>query len=361
MKKLITVLIGCSLALAVSAAPEQQNAKKKPAPKQQPSAAQAQPKAAAKPQAQAMPRSKPAPTHNAAKAPHANVPKQQVHPQRHVQPNQGHNAAKKAMNQTAGHDKLKGQANAPAANKAPKTATNQQPAQTNKLSPDAAKKSHETRSAAAAGANTAAGTNAAAGTSAAMGASTATRPNAMGGNKPAAVQKPDRATVQNIRSQHTNFHATPSSNVSSVQFNQDYRIAGAQNWSGTHYEAFRSYQPTWHDRSWWDSHYHSNILLIGGGWYFWNAGFWYPAWGYDTGAAYYPYDGPIYTGSSSRHADQVIADVQAVLQHQGFYQGEVDGLLGPLTRDALAAYQDAEGLERTAAIDQPTLESLGLT
>ena len=176
MKKLITVLIGCSLALAVSAAPEQQNAKKKPAPKQQPSAAQAQPKAAAKPQAQAMPRSKPAPTHNAAKAPHANVPKQQVHPQQHVQPNQGHNAAKKAMNQTAGHDKLKGQANAPAANKAPKTATNQQPAQTNKLSPDAAKKSHATRSDATAGANAATGA-----------ASSATRPNAaMGGNKPAA-------------------------------------------------------------------------------------------------------------------------------------------------------------------------------
>ena len=351
MKKLITVLIGCSLALAVSAQPQQQNAKKKPAPKQQPSAAHAQPKAAAKPQAQAMPRSKPAPTHNAAKASHTNVPKQQVHPQQHVQPNQGHNAAKKDINtdiknQTAAHNKMKGQANAPATNKMPKAATTEQPGQhPNKFSPKAA-----------GGANTAAGTNAA------TGVGTATRPNAaMGGNKPAAVQKPDRATVQNIRSQHANFHATPSGNVSSAQFNQDYRIVGAQNWSGPRYEAFRSYQPTWHDRSWWDSHYHSNILLIGGGWYFWNAGFWYPAWGYDTGAAYYPYDGPIYTGSSSRHADQVIADVQAVLQHQGFYQGEVDGLLGPLTRDALAAYQDAKGLERTAAIDQPTLESLGLT
>jgi len=352
MKKLITVLIGCSLALAVSAQPQQQNAKKKPAPKQQPSAAHAKPQAAAKPQAQAMPRSKQAPTHNAAKAPHANVPKQQVHPQQNVQPNQGHNAAKKDIKtQTGAHDKMRGQANAPVANKAPKTAMNEQPAQQTKLSPDAAKKSHATRSDATAGANAATGA-----------ASSATRPNAaMGGNKPAAVQKPDRATVQNIRSQHTNFHATPNSNVTSAQFNQDYRIAGAQNWSGARYEAFRSYQPTWHDRSWWDSHYHSNLLLIGGGWYFWNAGFWYPAWGYDTGAAYYPYDGPIYTGSSSRHADQVIADVQAVLQHQGFYQGEVDGLLGPLTRDALAAYQDAQGLERTAAIDQPTLESLGLT
>ena len=37
-------------------------------------------------------------------------------------------------------------------------------------------------------------------------------------------------------------------------------------------------------------------------------------------------------------------------------------MLGPLTREALAAYQSAQGLYATATIDQPTLESqlLGL-
>jgi peptidoglycan hydrolase-like protein with peptidoglycan-binding domain len=44
----------------------------------------------------------------------------------------------------------------------------------------------------------------------------------------------------------------------------------------------------------------------------------------------------------------------------GYYTGEVDGLLGPLTREALAAYQADNGLAATAAIDQPTLDSLGL-
>jgi peptidoglycan hydrolase-like protein with peptidoglycan-binding domain len=39
----------------------------------------------------------------------------------------------------------------------------------------------------------------------------------------------------------------------------------------------------------------------------------------------------------------------------------VDGLLGPLTRSAIANYQRANGLAETAAIDQPTLESLGMT
>jgi hypothetical protein len=179
--------------------------------------------------------------------------------------------------------------------------------------------------------------------------------------KPTAkIKKLEPATVQKIRAQHTNFQAKPNTAITSVQFNPNYRIAAAQNWTGPQYEVFRSYQPQWHDRSWWSSRY-ATISLIGGGWYYWDAGYWYPAWGYDEAAAYYPYDGPIYVGSSPRPFDQVVADAQAVLQEMGYYRGEVDGLVGPLTREALAAYQSEAGLPPTAAIDEPTLDSLGLT
>src|SRR6266550_224459 len=41
-------------------------------------------------------------------------------------------------------------------------------------------------------------------------------------------------------------------------------------------------------------------------------------------------------------------------------QGEVDGLLGPQTRAAIANYQRDHRLYETSAIDQPTLESLGM-
>jgi len=158
---------------------------------------------------------------------------------------------------------------------------------------------------------------------------------------------------------HLNFHATPSSTIVGVTFNQDYRITGAADWAGPHYEVFRTYQPQWHDRTWWDTN-HKNVVLIGGGWYYWNAGYWYPAWGYDQTAAYYPYDGPIYVGKSAKPFDQVVADVQTVLQEQGHYKGEVDGLVGPQTQQALAVYQTAHNLAPTGAIDQPTLESLGM-
>lgn len=169
----------------------------------------------------------------------------------------------------------------------------------------------------------------------------------------------NKKNVKTFHPQHQNFHAQPKSAIASVQFNKNYQINGAQNWNGAHYQVFKSYHPQWHDQGWWHSH-HNHVLLIGGGWYYWDSGYWYPAWGYDSNAAYYPYDGPIYSGNNATPLDQVIADVQSALQEQGYYQGEVDGLLGPLTRDALAAYQSTQGLTATAAIDQPTLASLGL-
>ena len=65
-------------------------------------------------------------------------------------------------------------------------------------------------------------------------------------------------------------------------------------------------------------------------------------------------------GDRAEPPDKVIADVQALLQEMGYYKGEVDGLLGPLTREALTAYQADQGLTTTAAIDEPTLDSLGM-
>jgi Putative peptidoglycan binding domain len=143
-----------------------------------------------------------------------------------------------------------------------------------------------------------------------------------------------------------------------VKFQQNRRIWGSQNWQGQNYWAFRNYRPVWHDRSWWRGHY-NRVVFVYGGWYYWNSGWWYPAWGYAPNA-YYAYDGPIY-GYNGLPPDQVVANVQAALQAQGYYQGDVDGLLGPLTREAIAGYQADHGLYTTSAIDQPTLESLGMS
>jgi hypothetical protein len=186
---------------------------------------------------------------------------------------------------------------------------------------------------------------------------TANQPKANKGKK---TKKPDAQVVRQIKEKHANFHAQARpQQVPSVTFRQDYRISNSQNWQGERYAAFRNYRPERHDAHWYRSRY-DRIVLIGGGYYYWNAGYWYPAWGYDPAQAYYAYNGPIYTGTVAEPPDRVIADVQATLQDMGYYKGEVDGLLGPLTREALTEYQSDNGLYTTAAIDQPTLDSLGM-
>ena len=157
-----------------------------------------------------------------------------------------------------------------------------------------------------------------------------------------------------------NFAKGPNSNIQSVTYQNNYHIHGAENWHGAQYAAFRDYHCEWHDHDWWHGHYGANLVLIGGGWYFLNNGFWAPAWGYNAAQAYYPYNGPIYA-YRNLPPDQVIANVQANLQQQGYYTGEVDGLLGPLTQEALVNYQNANGLAPTGSIDEPTLDALGMS
>jgi len=171
----------------------------------------------------------------------------------------------------------------------------------------------------------------------------------------------EQQQLQQIKQQHASFKAQARPDKApAVTFRENYRIEGAEHWQGPQYEVFRSYHPERHDRGWYHQHY-GRVELIAGGYYFFNGGYWYPAWGYDPSAQYYAYDGPIYVGHQAEPPDRVIADVQAELQDMGYYQGEVDGLLGPLTRQALRDYQADHGLMVTEVIDEPTLDALQLS
>ena len=164
-----------------------------------------------------------------------------------------------------------------------------------------------------------------------------------------------------IKPQHFSLAKQPNTaKAPPVRFQQGRRIQGSQNWQGQKYAVFRNYQSQWHDRNWWHNHYHgNNFVFVFGSPYYWNAGYWFPAWGYNPNA-YYAWDGPIY-GYNRLPPDQVIANAQSALQQQGYYHGEVDGLIGPLTRGAIADYQRDHGLYVTSTIDQPTLQSLGMS
>lgn len=131
-----------------------------------------------------------------------------------------------------------------------------------------------------------------------------------------------------------------------------------ERFAGRNYAVFRNYNRQFHNRDWWHHHY-NRIVFVDSGWWYWNAGYWFPAWGYDS-SSYYPYDGPIY-GYSNVGPGQVVVSVQTQLARDGYYTGPIDGALGPMTRQAIAAYQADNGLAVTSTVDEPTVASLGLS
>ncbi|HEX4652700.1 MAG TPA: peptidoglycan-binding protein [Candidatus Udaeobacter sp.] len=124
-------------------------------------------------------------------------------------------------------------------------------------------------------------------------------------------------------------------------------------------DAFRSHWHEWHDHHWWHDHCQT-IVYINTGYYFLDGSYWYPAWGYNPLQTYYDYDGPVYTYGDLL-PDEVIANVQTALQDNGYYSGGITGSLDGETRAALANFQRDYGLPITGAIDEPTVETLGLS
>jgi hypothetical protein len=113
----------------------------------------------------------------------------------------------------------------------------------------------------------------------------------------------------------------------------------------------------WHDGDWYRRRFRVIVIVVGS-YYYWDAGYWYPAYGYDP-TNYYPSDDPIYAYGNLL-PDQVIANVQRQLQLGGYYTGAITGSLDSTTRAAIANYQRDNGLPVTGTVDQSTVESLGL-
>lgn len=55
-----------------------------------------------------------------------------------------------------------------------------------------------------------------------------------------------------------------------------------------------------------------------------------------------------------------IRKAQQALKDKGHYEGEVDGIMGPKTREAMKKFQKAEGIQETGRLDAETMAKLGL-
>jgi hypothetical protein len=133
-----------------------------------------------------------------------------------------------------------------------------------------------------------------------------------------------------------------------------------------------------HDANWhgdWDrrhAHFFNNrfFVFIGGFWCGLDDGFfpwdYLPYYGddyypYDYYADSQPYDDTESVDNSVPAADATVEATQEELAQLGYYNGPVDGIFGPTTRDAVANYQIAKQLNVTGSLSPDTMQSLGLT
>jgi Putative peptidoglycan binding domain len=84
----------------------------------------------------------------------------------------------------------------------------------------------------------------------------------------------------------------------------------------------------------------------------------YYPYDYNTNVDPYDYNGTTYNVGSADSA--TVQAVQTQLARLGYYDGSVDGVFGPSTRDAVAKFQIANQLNVTGSLSPDTLQSLGL-
>ena len=156
-----------------------------------------------------------------------------------------------------------------------------------------------------------------------------------------------------------------------------------------------NWHPGWdrHRDHWWNGHC---CRFVNGSWVIFDFGFypWWPysypygygypySYPYDYYSSYYSYDSSYgydpggydrgaydqndadYYGrgaynSPDQYTDRTVVAVQTQLTKEGYYRGEIDGILGPETRRAIVSFQSDHGLRVTGNLSQETLSTLGL-
>ena len=168
---------------------------------------------------------------------------------------------------------------------------------------------------------------------------------------------------------------------------------------------WRSHVVAQHSANWhrdWDRHhdhfFHGNrFVFIDGFWWGFGLGFdpwwWdYPYYGYGYGYPYnygyypngygddygYGYNDPgtyndqngyqngyddqsrYQNGYGDQSANSSVAAAQDRLTQEGFYRGQIDGVLGPETRHAIVRFQTKHGLRISGELTTDTLDAMGL-
>jgi hypothetical protein len=193
----------------------------------------------------------------------------------------------------------------------------------------------------------------------------------------ALVLKPKRISPQTTHVTPSHRYQQNRQNVSSRARNTGFytrpRYTGARSYAGRQYSGTTYYGGTPYYGG--NTYYGGTRYYYGGGsypYYGYYSGSPYSNWGYGTSWGYYPYSywggyptsyynnyysfyTPTYGYSAS-----LVAAVQRRLGQLGYYHGVVDGVIGPRTRGAIAAFESRNGLVVDGRISRPLLDTLRL-
>jgi hypothetical protein len=162
--------------------------------------------------------------------------------------------------------------------------------------------------------------------------------------------------------------------------NSSPRMSGTRNYRATSYAGTRSYAARQYNGTryyggtrGYGNYYGGNTSYYGGAAYpsYGYSGWPSSTWGYGISSGYYPYSywgGYPYSGYNTYsyytptygYNGSMVAAVQRRLGRLGYYHGVVDGVMGPQTRSAIAAFESRNGMAVDGTISRPLLATLGL-
>jgi len=202
----------------------------------------------------------------------------------------------------------------------------------------------------------------------------------------ASMSKPKRTSPQTTQvtpsyRYHQNRQNVMNSRAGNTRHYAGTRYTGTRNYAGSEYRGTTYYGGKGYYGG--TRTYYGNNAYYGGTGYYYGGGSAYPYysyysgwpysnWGYGTSWGYYPYSyggGYPYSSYNNYYSyytptygynASLVAAVQRRLGQLGYYHGVVDGVVGPRTRGAIAAFESRNGLVADGRISRPLIDTLGL-
>ena len=202
------------------------------------------------------------------------------------------------------------------------------------------------------------------------------RPHYVGSNAGGAIRSGQVTRGNNNRGDRTQRFSNVRTGGSQVRSGNNLPTnwrnhVAAQHSGNWHRDWDRNRDHVWHGH---------HCRFVNGSWFIFDFGFdpWWPYWypydyyGYGYYGDPYAYDSSYYdegayggaysdqNGYADRSTNSIVAAAQECLAREGYYRGQIDGVVGPETRRAVARYQSNHGLRVNGNLTPDTLGAMGL-